>query len=244
MKSLRVASEGFSDLSNIRSASVVGSGDLGTGKVVKPDINLLAAQWFRDVGVSGTKSDWEEYAKRSGAFPEDIEGGWNYLAPMFAASNKSNKPSSKHNSEDSEPVDDVRDRIKFGEALLVLKTVIGEGVSWSGYSVPNVSMINMPNTGNPGFGFHTKSAEQVWASAKQVADADPKLKTDDIISKALEQSDSALTELTPEDIRMLEMAINWYLSGKISGMETPTPTYGGNKTAGARGDATTMGRAT
>jgi hypothetical protein len=227
---------------NWRSPSFPGSGDLGTGKVSRPDAPLAAKDWKKEGGK--TKTEWEEYAKRMGIFPADIQKGWDSLEGASinttAPAPKKVPPGFKPYS--GSPVGDVLSRARFGESFLALRAFIGEATSWWGYSVPNLAMLKTPVNPGPGFGFHTKSAEEVWRLAKVVADENPKEKTVAIIGKAVDRAKVLNTELTPEDMKMLEMAVNWYLAGKSAGMEQPTPPSNGNKTAGARGDAATPSR--
>lgn len=117
------------------------------------------------------------------------------------------------------------------EVLSSLKHVLGEYADWSGYEVP----LNPSHVPAPVFGFHTKTAEKVWKHAQQIADAHPKETTAAIVSKAIDRADVPASELTPEDSKMLDMAVNWYLAGKVSGMEQPfPPPYGGNNTSGTQ----------
>ena len=120
---------------------------------------------------------------------------------------------------------------KRSDVLKKLKDVLGEYADWQGYSVP----INVGRTPATGFGFHTKGAEEIWKYAQRLADAHPKETTASIIGKAIDQSNIPITELTPEDSKMLDMAVNWYLAGKVGGMEQPgPPPYGGNSTSGTQ----------
>lgn len=119
------------------------------------------------------------------------------------------------------------------EALSALRQVLGEysGGDWQGYSVPTT----LAHTPGPAFGFHTRTAEAVWKHAQQIADAHPKETTAAIVSKAIERAQVPVSELTPEDSKLLDMAVNWYLAGKVSGMEKPwPPPYGGNNTSGTQ----------
>lgn len=110
-----------------------------------------------------------------------------------------------------------------------LRKVLGELADWQGYDV-NFNPTKAPS---PLFGFHTPSAEVVWKYAKKIADRHPKEATAAIISKAIERSKVPASELTPEDSKMLDMAVNWYLAGKLTGDQPPTTKpYGGNDTSG------------
>lgn len=112
-----------------------------------------------------------------------------------------------------------------------LRAILGETGGWEGYTVA----LNVSKAPSPAFGFRTKSAEEVWTYAQKVAEAHPKEASPAIISKAIEQSGIPVSELTPEDMKLLDMAVNWYLAGKINGTESPkTPPYGGNNTSGTQ----------
>jgi hypothetical protein len=123
---------------------------------------------------------------------------------------------------------------ELGERTAVfkaLRSILGETGGWEGYRVS----LDVSKTPSPAFGFRTKSAEEVWVYARKIAEAHPKEASSTIISKAIEQSGIPVSELTPEDMKLLEMAVNWYLAGKITGTESPkTPPYGGNNTSGTQ----------
>lgn len=212
------------------------SGDLGTGAAIRPDPTLAAAAWKKSGGKD--KAEWEEHAKRLGLFPQDIEPGWLSInGPDLNTPPKGIDPTKAPSSSkptSGPPIGATISRaVSRDESLGLLRAALGEAVAWWGYSVPNFHQLKMPQTPNTGgFGFHTVAAERVWAEAKKVADKDPKETTLNIISKACEQAQVTAFELTPEDNSLLDMAINWYLSGKASGMETPTPPANGNKAAG------------
>jgi hypothetical protein len=217
-----------------------GSGDIGTQKVVRPEYRTIADQW-RASGGTKDKAAWTTYAERLGVWPEDIEKGWEYLS-----ASTSNKPQYTGPGEPSKdlppaaqsspglPVGKVTSRAT-NEAVSPLKRVFGEATSWWGYSVPNLFMLNMPSTPAPfpGFGFHTKTAEKVWDQAKKIAAENPKMKTDEIVAKAIEATRSLSTELTPEDGRLLDMAINWYLAGKMWDLKPPTNIRSGGAPGGS-----------
>ncbi len=175
------------------------TGQLGSGAVMRPDYKVCAKQWAKGWLRNGRpspehKASWEEFARRMQMFPEDIPKGWNYLRGG-----------------------------ELGEAVRDLKSIMGEATSWWGYSVPNLHMFRTPQVGAPGFGFRTKAAERVWDFAKKICDEDPKQQTKTIVAKATDQAGVLVTELTPEDGAMLDMAISWYLSGKIAGAAVGAP---------------------
>lgn len=117
------------------------------------------------------------------------------------------------------------------EAVAALRQVLGEYADWQGYVVP----INPSHTpAATGFGFHTKAAEVIWNHARKVANAHPKDTTAAIVLKAIELSGLPASELTPEDSKLLEMAVNWYLAGKVGAMTPVGPPYGGNNASGTQ----------
>lgn len=225
---------------NWRSVSFPGSGNLGSGRTLRPDWRAAAKAWKSAGGVG--KQDWEEYATRSGLFPDDIAVGWQALAvdaPSINATasappaRRAQKPPVSVPPYTGSPVGDILSRVRFGEAIATLRAVLGEAASVWGSSAVNLQSLQMPFTPGPGLGFHTRTAEEVWKVAKQVADESPKEKTAVIIGRAVERAQALMTELTPEDMRMLEMAINWYLAGKSGGMEQVTPISNTVRTGGS-----------
>jgi hypothetical protein len=199
---------------------------LAPPNALRPDFREVADSWRKGALRSGKlspqhKPSWEEHAKRLGLFPVDIERGWEYLnsndseralSDLGSVFGPLPKPTS------GPPVGAVTSRASMREALNDLKCVFGEATSWWGYSVPHLLMLRTPQNpvqANPGFGFHTPSAQLVWDEARKLADENPKAETKVIINAALERAKVMVTELTPEDAKLLDMAINWYISGKI-----------------------------
>ena len=230
-------------------ATYPGSGSIGTGAVIRPDWKTNADEWLQTAS-SFDQWDWEEYAARMGLFPEDVMTGWEYILsqkkqdansapviPLPAPGMPSGKP------QGGPPVGAAVSRAPNRyEALDVARKLFTEATSWWGYSVPNLGMINMPQTvgdmgsmGAPGFGFHTKSAETAWEEAKKVADKNPKMSTNEIMIQALRNVKIPATELTPEDSSLMEIGINWYLSGMTAGIEKVTPAPSGVRTGGTPG---------
>ena len=163
-----------------------GPKDMGSGRSIAPDFKEAARRWQQEGQGTKDRPAWEEYAKRMGLMPDDVEKGWAFLAGQMR------------------------------EAVGVLQSILGETTSWSGYSLVSPALIATPTTPQPfpGFSFHTKSAEKVWEYAKDITSKNPTAKTETIIGWALDASKVLAMELTPEDVKMLEMAINWYITGK------------------------------
>jgi hypothetical protein len=169
-------------------------GYLGTGAVVMPKAQDVAQDWAKTLKgrlpLPAQKSEWDEFAKRNSLSPEDTEKGWNILTKNRA------------------PVASVE------EVVRAMKEVLGESTSWWGYSVPNISMLHMPQQPAPGFGFRTGAAEKIWLKTIEMAKANPNLSPAELIGQALETDDQVSPlELTQEDYRLLEMGLHWIKSG-------------------------------
>lgn len=71
-----------------------------------------------------------------------------------------------------------------------------------------------PNTlPAPGFPFRTKTAERVWFFAQFLILQEPLLTPSDIVRQAIAQSKQNINDLTPEDLRLLLMAVEWAQNG-------------------------------
>ena len=66
---------------------------------------------------------------------------------------------------------------------------------------------------NPGFGFSTWSARMVFEMAQRLIGLYPLLKPEELLPLAVRKSGVQATELTPEDDRMLKIAIDWAQNG-------------------------------
>ena len=66
---------------------------------------------------------------------------------------------------------------------------------------------------NPGFGFRTWSARMVFEMAQRLIGLYPLMKPEEILGMAIRKSGVLTSELTPEDDRMLKMAIDWAQNG-------------------------------
>lgn len=113
-----------------------------------------------------------------------------------------------------------------------LKAVFGESIPWTGYEVPNINQmkiqperpgnVRVPDGPSPGwaeraaFPFHTASAEKVWASVKKLMFKNKTAQTSEILRMAIEDSGVYGIDLTPEDAKLLAMAIDWARNGPPS----------------------------
>lgn len=169
---------------------------LGTGAVIWPDYVVTAKDWARSVlrgrlPLPANRSEWDEYARRSGLSAENAERGWAVITKT------PHRP------------------LRLQSALAVLDSVFGENTSWTGYSVPNIFQIRTPHQPAPGFGFRTGAAEKIWIRAVGIMKKNPKMLPREVTALALQQDDQVLPfELTPEDYRLIDMGLYWIQSGK------------------------------
>jgi hypothetical protein len=201
----------------------------GSGAVVRDDPVVAVTAWAKSLGRRATMKDrtaWAEYARRMNMTPEDEAKGWK--------------------------------AVEWAESVFaVISAALGveEATSWWGYSVPHLQMIKMqPSSGpasakapdSPAFGppeavfpFHTASAGKVWSEAKRLILKHKTAGALEILRMSIEGAGIISTELTPEDARLLELAIHWAQNGPI---KTPVRSGGApggpfNSTTGDTGSA-------
>jgi len=101
------------------------------------------------------------------------------------------------------------------------KQPLGERVAVSG---PQIKTHKAPEVGNargqadlanqnPGFGWRTWSAKMVYEMAMRLLPLYPDKNAGEIIGMAIRKAGVLTTELTPEDDRMLKMALDWAQNG-------------------------------
>jgi len=100
------------------------------------------------------------------------------------------------------------------------EATVTRGGAFLGYPVtPQASEAppaDIPDTGSmpaPGFPFHTRSAERIWVFAQKLILTHPEAPATEIIRMAAQESRLPLTDLTPEDITLLQMAVDWAQNG-------------------------------
>lgn len=175
---------------------------LGTGAVVRDEPFKAAVDFKKSLGRVITKKDreaWAEYARRQNMTPDDEAEGWK--------------------------------AIEWAENVFAALHAVFETTSWSGYSLPNIAMVKMQGSAGPAsmktpnspawgpveaFPFHTEVAGRVWDSAKKMILKNKLAKPLEIIRLAMDHSKMQSGELTPEDVRMLELAISWAQNGPPS----------------------------
>ena len=117
----------------------------------------------------------------------------------------------------------VRERKKTKKALGERVGVAG-GSSGPGVISPEIKTYQAPTVGNargqadlanqnPGFGWRTWSARMVYEMAMRLIPLYPEKNAAEILGMAIRKSGVLTSELTPEDDRMLKMAIDWAQSG-------------------------------
>ena len=200
-----------------------GGATLGTNAVVKDDPAHAANQWLKSLGRKVTKNDraaWAEYAKRQNMSPDDEEKGWKTL--------------------------------EWNEDVFAALKAVFEATSWWGYSVPNLGMVQMQTSAGPAsarapespawgpvasFPFHTKVADKVWDSAKKMIAKYKAAKPLEILRLAIDDSKVFGNELTPEDAKLLELAISWAQNGAPKPVAKMSGAPGGpfNSTTGSTG---------
>jgi len=98
-------------------------------------------------------------------------------------------------------------------------------VAWKGFSAPYGQLSAPGNRDNAQpWPYRTETAEVVWKHARDLIPKHPELNEADLLKKAIEVSGVNPLDLSPEDWRLLEMAIEWRKSG-VSNL--PKPRTGG-----------------
>lgn len=172
---------------------------LGTNAVVRDEPFKAAVDFKKSLGRIITKKDraaWAEYARRQNMTPDDEAEGWK--------------------------------AIEWAENVFAALRAVFETTSWWGYSVPNLGMVKMQGTAGPAsmktpnspawgpveaFPFHTEVAGRVWDSAKRMIQKHKTAEPLDILRLAIDDSKMTVSELTPEDAKLLELAISWAQNG-------------------------------
>lgn len=113
------------------------------------------------------------------------------------------------------------------EILVLLENIFGigsgtGGVGWAGYSSP-MGFLNY-KVGPESFPYRTETAEVVWRQARKLVPLHPEMDEKSILRKAVLDTGVRTTDMTPEDWRLLEMAIEWHKNGTTG---IPKPRIGG-----------------
>jgi hypothetical protein len=115
----------------------------------------------------------------------------------------------------------------LGKVKEDLDSVFVLSPSTAGHWMPSVSSIENPN-GAPGFPFRTVAAEKVFAMAKKLIPMFPNATAMQLMSDAVDKAQVLYTELTPEDVSLLELAIHYAQTGRDADFVTPPIVRTGN----------------
>lgn len=167
----------------------------GTGTVTFPDAKKEIEVWAKGRSKDSLRRpDWIEYAERQGVPPEEAQSAWEGF---------------------------VGCSLKTQEAIDELKKVF-EGVSWTGFYGPNpLSVASQSPTSLP---FRSEVAPKVFDKATALMSADPRLQIQQAILQAIDVLQLTPGDLTPEDIRLIEMGLEQWQNGNLG--QTPPKTGG------------------
>lgn len=112
------------------------------------------------------------------------------------------------------------------ELAETLGTPTAVSTGWGGFYVGS------PVISEPSFPYHTEVAALVWRTAKSLYTQYPELDDRALLKLSIETSNVSSLQLTPEDWRLLEMAIQWLRNG---------PTPGANVRSSADGEGSGAG---
>lgn len=106
--------------------------------------------------------------------------------------------------------------LKALEETLGAPSPYRSSAAWKGFSAPlGIAQSLAPanqDAAQP-WPYRTETAEVVWKYAKDLIPKHPEMNDADILRKAVEISGVDPLDLSPEDWRLLEMAIEWRKSG-------------------------------
>lgn len=93
--------------------------------------------------------------------------------------------------------------------------------AWKGFSAPLGQLLAPANrdAAQP-WPYRTETAEVVWRTARDLIPKHPELSEVEVLKKAVEISGVDPLDLSPEDWRLLEMAIEWRKNG-VTGQNRP-----------------------
>lgn len=208
--------------------------NVGTDAVVMPDPEKAAEAWAKSLGRSPGQRErlgWENHAEREGLSPEQIEKGWKHVvkdadkeeASALATLRKVFGERSAWAGYSGHPDGQTLEPDEMGivRRKRPRTQVQSEGAAFLAVPVmPRPS----PATGDgrtktnddetpPGFPFHTRSAELVWAQAQKIVRTHPEANLQEILRLSMEAAKVTVNELTPEDAQLLQMAVNQIQNG-------------------------------
>lgn len=102
--------------------------------------------------------------------------------------------------------------LKALEETLGTPSAVRSSGAWQGYY--GAAQVVPPSSSS--FPYRTQTAEVVWKHARDLIPKHPELNEADLLKRAIESSGVDPLDLSPEDWRLLEMAIEWRKSGMAS----------------------------
>lgn len=206
--------------------------NLGTGAVVKKDVATVAKDWSTALGREASLRErpaWEKHAEREGLSPDEIEQGWASLSKA-ATRDESNALATLRkvfgetvswtgawvpNKNMLEPDETgVVRRKKLEKAKTEATGFVGFPKMHQAPQVGNAKgQAQIANETPPGFPFATRAAELVWSAVQQLARTHKIEEDGELLRMAVEASEVSMSELTPEDMQMLRMAVQQLRNG-------------------------------
>jgi hypothetical protein len=201
------------------------TGNLGTGAVVFPDPAQSASDFATALGRPVKASDldgWREYARRLSIPEKAAESAWRAVVKAAQKPLKS-------------ALEDLR--AVFGEELgamaVPVTRIFTPKMTHGGPQIeppPNGTVKKIkdlkkgdppepppdpgvPSAPEPSFPYHTKEAGKVWKAALALVDLYPTEGPADILKRALSKAGVKGIEITPEDEKLLQMAIHFAQNG-------------------------------
>lgn len=100
---------------------------------------------------------------------------------------------------------------------------VRSSAAWKGYTAPlGIAQTLAPASQDDAqpFPYRTQTAEVVWGKAADLIAKHPEMNEAEILKLAFEESGANPLDLSPEDWRLLEMAIEWRKNG-VLGINRP-----------------------
>ena len=112
--------------------------------------------------------------------------------------------------------------LKALEETLGAPSPVRSSGAWRGFSAPlgQQSVPGNRDGAQQAWPYRTQTAEVIWKYASDLIPKHPELNEMDILKKAVEISGVDPLDLSPEDWRLLEMAIEWRKNG-VTGQTPP-----------------------
>lgn len=116
-------------------------------------------------------------------------------------------------------------RAKLRSLLTEVEAVLLEDGGWAGMYATQHLGAGPQAASQEAWPYRTQAAHAVWSAAKDLISLYPERSTQEVLMLAVREASVAASDLTPEDWRLLEMAVEWYRDGTTG---IPKPAAGGN----------------